>query len=302
MSMLRTLLSLALVAILALSCTPAAPTASFGSWTPPIKATPEIKALEHEMHQRVNKDRAGAGLPVLKYDERLADIARAHSLDMRDHSFFAHESPTTGVLEDRIVAAGYLALEMRENLALAPDVQRAEDNLLKSPGHKKNIMATAITHIGVGIVRGDSSGDDRALMFTQVFATPTELDGPDQAVNKVRTMLNAARSKAGLAAFAPHDMLQELADRYIDDIPDDVAPSAVDDVADRVSGALNEHQGHGLAGISVVAQPIFSAAEFPLPGGVDDPKLRHIGMAARKATDDKGRPRVKILVLLGRAK
>ncbi len=43
---------------------------------------------------------------------------------MRDHSFFSHESPTTGYLEDRTDRAGYLALALTLGLLLGPALRR----------------------------------------------------------------------------------------------------------------------------------------------------------------------------------
>ena len=273
----------------------------FGSKKPDVEAPGDVKELEHQLSRRLNKDRAERGLPPLKYDEFLADIARAHSEDMRDNDFFAHESPKTGLLEDRMVVAGYLASEMRENLALAPNIETAEDNLLNSPGHRANIFSTTVSHVGVGIVRGDSDGDPRSLTITQVFATPSKLDKPDEALDAVMARVNKARAKAGLPKLSEHSMLQDLAEKHIRDLPDDVPSDAVDDVGDKVRDALNDNQGHGLSGISIVAQAVFNAEEFPMPDGVSDSAIRHYGAVASEAKDEKGRPRVKLLLLLGRA-
>jgi len=287
--------------LLVIACGPGPPAVTFGAWQPPILATPEIAALEQQMAALVNADRRGDGLPPLSYDPRLADIGRAHSLDMRDHGFFAHESPVTGLLEDRIDRAGYLALEMRENLAQAGDIQRAEANLLASPGHRANIMAPTVTHIGVGIVRG-GSGDPRVLTITQVFTRPALLDTPSQAVDKVVGLLNGARTRAGLAPMAAHPVLEQLADEHIAAVPNGVPAAAVADIGDQVSAALNQRQGHGLGGILIAAQGMFNGDEFQIPSATTNPATAHYGIAATTGADQRGRPRVKVLVLLGQVR
>ena len=264
-------------------------------------ATPEIAALERKMWRRVNADRAAARLAPLKYDEQLADIGRAHSLDMRDNLFFAHESPNTGVLEDRIDRAGYLALEMRENLAQAPDVQRAEDNLLESPGHHANIMAPSVTHLGVGIVRG-GGGDERVLTITQVFAAPVKLDTPEQARGKALARVNAARGQRGLPPMAQHELLAELAETHMPSVPDGVPEDAIADIAEKVSDALNGRRDHGLRSIGVAAQGFFSAQELVVPSLAMVPSAQKFGLATSKGFDKRGRPRVKLLLLIGQIK
>jgi uncharacterized protein YkwD len=280
------------------ACATPPPPASFGTWEPTIKASVEIGAVEKEMFVRVNQDRVAAGLPALKYDERLADVARGHSLDMRDNGFFAHESPNTGLLEDRMDRAGYLALEMRENLAQAGDVQRAEDNLLDSPGHKANLLSDTIFYIGIGIVKG-GSGDPRVLTITQVFSRPVKLDTPAQASVKVVSALTKARAAKGLGPMQVHPILDELAQAHIAGLPDGVPEDAVADIGDQVSSALNQRQGHGLSSILIAAQGIFSAEEFVIPSAALDGRTARYGMAAIMGKDRRGRPRVKVLVLLG---
>jgi Cysteine-rich secretory protein family len=286
------------LALLLTGCTPK-PAGVFGSWTPTARATPEIAPLERRMAKLVNADRAKEGLPPLSYDEDLADVARGHSLDMRDTGFFAHESPTTGVLEDRMVVAGYLALEMRENLAQAPDVERAEVNLMNSPGHHANIMADSVSRIGIGIVQG-GGGDARVLTVTQVFARPITLDTPDTVERKVVAALQANRQKRGWRGMEQHDLLQSLSERHIDELPDDVPESAVSKVGDAVSEALNGASGHGLVSIGIVAQAFFSGDEFSLPSAATDQATNAYGIATSDAVDEHGRPRVKVLLLMGK--
>ena len=55
-------------------------------------------------HQR-RADRAGCG--ALRFDSRLAAAARAHSADMVNRHYFAHESPDGSTPADRAAAAGY---------------------------------------------------------------------------------------------------------------------------------------------------------------------------------------------------
>lgn len=273
----------------------------FGSWTPPILATPEIRALEHQMFEQVNRDRVALGVPPLVYDERLADIARAHSLDMREHGFFGHESPTTGLLEDRMDHAGYLAHEMRENLAIAGDVAKAQKNLLASPGHRANIYAPSVSHIGIGIVQG-SATDPRALTFTQVFARPAEVESPDEVAEGLLARIDEARAGRGLAPLEIHPMLADLADEHLEDIPESVPPGSVGPVGDAVGRALNETPGHGLGSIRIVAQLVFSSGEVNVPEASVTSEISHAGVAAEPGRDERGRPRVKVLLLLGRAK
>lgn len=56
----------------------------------PLLSIPKIERL---IHQYVNHERTKRGLPKLSYNHRLACVARTHSQDMAERSFFAHKTP-----------------------------------------------------------------------------------------------------------------------------------------------------------------------------------------------------------------
>lgn len=270
--------------------------AKFGAGTlMPIEATPEIAALERAMHARVNRDRAKEGLTPLAFDPDLAAVARAHANDMRMNRFFAHESPSTGSLEDRLDRAGYLASVARENLGEGPDVERAEDALLASPGHYENIMARDVTHVGIGIVKG-GLGAPENLLLTQVFATPVAPQDPAQAVAAVARSIQDARRAAGLGALARDPKLEELARRHMGDVPDDLDPAASERIGNAVTGAL---AGSTLKGVLVSTTLFLTPAIYEPSGAVVQGAARAFGIAAAPARDPRGRPAIKVLMLVG---
>ena len=55
-----------------------------------------LSAYEQEVVALTNRYRAQYGLQPLIVDERLSDIARLKSKDMRDRGYFDHTSPTYG--------------------------------------------------------------------------------------------------------------------------------------------------------------------------------------------------------------
>lgn len=270
----------------------------FGAGLPGPGGTPEMVALEHKMAERLNRDRAASGLPPLEYDEHLADIGRAHSDDMRVHRFFSHDSPTYGSLDDRLDRAGYVAKVARENLAEAPDVDTAEDGLLRSPHHHENIMARDITKIGIGIVRGGVK-DPQNLLFTQEFSAPARAVSADDVRGIVRSRIASARTKAGLGALPESPVLGDLARSLVDVITDDMGQSSLDSVAQRAIEGLSKAPQSGFKGIEVGAARVYDGEDFEVGSNATDRTARGVGIGVRDGKDERGRPTKIVLVLVG---
>lgn len=109
-------------------------------------------ALELEMVKMVNEARAAAGAGELIYSEELSEFARLHSVDMAQNHYFSHTSPTYGTYERRLISSGINYISSGENLARFSCIEDAQKALLRSFGHKKNMLADKYTHVGIGIV------------------------------------------------------------------------------------------------------------------------------------------------------
>lgn len=137
------------------------------------------------MYELVNRDRAdpantpetnGRALP-LRWNERLAAVARAHSLDMLNQGYFAHEDPQGRSVAKRVEAAGMEWQAVGENIAIYGSVARAEAAFMNEPrfskNHRSNILSSGYTDVGIGIVQGR----DGRLYITQDFcASPARPD------------------------------------------------------------------------------------------------------------------------------
>ncbi len=128
----------------------------------------ELFPDEQRMVDLVNRERVVRGLSILKPDSTMTKMARRHSREMIDLNYFAHESPVSGGLLNRILGFNVSNwLIAGENLAGAPSVQIAHSALMKSEKHRENILRPEYTNIGVGVIDGGPYGK----MFTQEFIT-----------------------------------------------------------------------------------------------------------------------------------
>ncbi|HEV7214836.1 MAG TPA: CvpA family protein [Chloroflexota bacterium] len=121
---------------------------------------------EQTMLAYLNQQRSQYGLPSLRYDPTLTAVARAHSTDMFQRSYFGHDTPDGRTPFDRMHAAGVTYTSAGENIAYAPNVSIADTGLMNSPEHRANILRPQFRRVGIGIVGGGLFEE----MFTQDFA------------------------------------------------------------------------------------------------------------------------------------
>ena len=117
------------------------------------------------MLELLNQERTAIGLPPLVFDEALREVARAHSREMFERSYFSHTSPVTGSPADRARQAGIMPRVIGENLAYAPNVRIAHEGLMNSPGHRENILRPTYGRVGIGVIKSEFRGS----MYTQNF-------------------------------------------------------------------------------------------------------------------------------------
>lgn len=120
---------------------------------------------EQTMLDDVNKERAKQGLAPLQLDNSLTVVARAHGKDMLARGYFSHYTPEGYSPFDRMEAAGISYTAAGENLAFAPNEGIAMEGLMKSPGHRANILSPAFKRVGIGVLDAGVYGE----IFVQEF-------------------------------------------------------------------------------------------------------------------------------------
>lgn len=218
--------------------------ANFPVWcdeAPPTRITASVAEDDREpvttaadaearMLVLVNRDRAAANLPALQLDTRAADVARAHSREMRLTGVVGHVSASTGTAADRVKVAGIKTGLVLENIARAYGIAEAEAGLMNSPGHRANLLSRSATHVGIGIELGEEVAGRRELFVTQVFIRiPPPVD-PVFAQTRVREQLRA------VGKFGDDAALDRIATAYAQGLATGVAPA---EAAKRASKELD---------------------------------------------------------------
>jgi uncharacterized protein YkwD len=122
------------------------------------------KELERRIFQLTNEARRKNGLPALEPDKALTTMAQEKSDDMAKRHYFSHTNPEGKTIIDRYddekPAKIGLAGKIGENIHMGQrndysDIKTAArvivDSWMISPGHRKNILDPAYTHLGVGV-------------------------------------------------------------------------------------------------------------------------------------------------------
>lgn len=141
----------------------------------------DIRALEMEIHTGINQQRRSNGLSPLSYDSSLASIARKHSADMAQNSFFSHYNlqgldPTgrgnregyscykdfgsyymTGIAENIMQNNLYDSITYYNGIpryswnTQEEIAQSTVNGWMTSPGHRQNILTSTYNREGIGV-------------------------------------------------------------------------------------------------------------------------------------------------------
>lgn len=124
-----------------------------------------LSAQEQEAGNLLNNDRGRYNLPALTIDPELSRIARIKSQDMLERGYFAHTSPTYGDVRAMLTHFGYGYTAASENIARHSTVEKAQAAFLSSPAHRRNVLSSAYTKVGIGVTVAPAGH----VYVTQIF-------------------------------------------------------------------------------------------------------------------------------------
>lgn len=131
------------------------------------QADGQTSALEAEVVELVNRERARNGLNPLKANWQVARVARFKSEDMARNNYFSHNSPTYGSPFDMLRRFGIRFSSAGENIARGQrTAESVMNSWMNSPGHRANILSSSFTEIGVGYFNAGTP------FWTQMFIRP----------------------------------------------------------------------------------------------------------------------------------
>lgn len=116
--------------------------------------------VEQAIFNKVNEERAKAGVAPLSYNTIMEKYARIKSQDMGDNNYFSHTDKSGNYITTKMKADGVTYQAWGENIAYIGGVtdpvalaNQFMTNWMNSEGHKKNILSTDFSSIGVGVYK-----------------------------------------------------------------------------------------------------------------------------------------------------
>jgi uncharacterized protein YkwD len=124
----------------------------------------------------INNAREAHGLAPLHVNMRLNRAAERLAMSMRQYRYFGHVTPQGKDLKARVASSGYLR---HPRYALGEDIAWGEDVLgtpaaivngwMHSPEHRRNILYSKFTDVGIGIVNGSPMGGNAGAIYVADF-------------------------------------------------------------------------------------------------------------------------------------
>lgn len=119
-----------------------------------------VAQIEQMIFNKVNEERAKAGVAPLSYNNTMQKYARIKSEDMGVKKYFSHEDPNGQLITAKMKADGVSYNAWGENIAYlsgySGDANIANQfmtNWMNSSGHRANILSPDFTSIGIGVYK-----------------------------------------------------------------------------------------------------------------------------------------------------
>lgn len=158
---------------------------------------------EQYLFTALNSSRAEAGLPALRWSDRLTAAAAAHADAMHRADMVAHQLDREGDLPERAAASGTRFSAIAENIGVGGSAPELHGMWLQSASHRENMLDPAVDAVGISVL--ESNGDVWAV---EDFARTVD----DLSLREQERQVSRLLRSAGLAA-APSDAARTMCEQ-----------------------------------------------------------------------------------------
>ena len=253
--------------------------------------------LESELLTLTNRQRVQQGLQELAVDRALVKIAREHSFGMARQGFISHELPS-GDLKSRMSRGGYFYRTARENVASARSVINAQNALMSSPPHHRNILASDVDRVGIGIVRCAPPYENE-LFITEIFASPREEYQLESFKDALMRRVGDLRQN-GSAPLQADPVLERLASSSVRSLSVPVKREELRDLLANSADELHKNGRTEISRVDVSVQILRDPSKLNIPNQARlGEAARMFGTAVRHVVDSRNQSALLVLTLIG---
>ncbi len=166
--MKRTLANKALATSLLLASISCVPDTGLGTDSARVTECPDgFREEPCDIYFLINKERQATGLPSLRFDRALGEVAQFHASEMHTEHYLAEETLDGRTFKERVGESEFVGEPLNQDIATGKrDSQRTFDFWMTSDAYRRHILSTKATHIGVG--------HDGAIWVQIIGASTTE--------------------------------------------------------------------------------------------------------------------------------
>ncbi|MDH5597171.1 MAG: septal ring lytic transglycosylase RlpA family protein [Candidatus Peregrinibacteria bacterium] len=150
----------------------------------------DLAALQNQMIQMVNADRATHGRQALVLDSSMSELAQSRAEDMAGRGYFSHWDPDGKTVND--LRKNYTISQLvSENLARDTSPELAQYGLMRSGSHRQNILNSEWKRAGFGFAQDGNNG----IIFVQLFSDdPVDFSNVGALRTEILNALNGVRT------------------------------------------------------------------------------------------------------------
>jgi uncharacterized protein YkwD len=147
---------------------------------------------EQRLLELTNQERQKSGAPPLRLDPGLTEAARQHAALLASKGELSHRFPGEPPLIERLGKASPHLNDAGENVAFDSGVERAHQDLMHSPPHRRNLLNPKFNVVGFGAIRvGDR------IYVTEDFGRKVKNYPVAEAENRVADAIARTRTSDG---------------------------------------------------------------------------------------------------------
>ena len=252
-------------------------------------------AGSEELLRLTNQSRIAQGLLPLTADANLMRLAREHAEEMAIQGFISHNQPS-GNVAVRMNRAGYKYETVRENLIKARMIPDAHSDLLKSPDHNINILATDVTHIGIGIAKGDPERHGGYLFIAEIFTLPRNDYEPSQIKESLTDHVEKLQ-RENLVHAKQNSTLEKMASGSLDTLSDSYTREDLRNLLAKSADELHKTGHSGISRLEISVQLLSNPDQIRVPATIRHGLAGMYGAAVRRITGENNRPVFLLLTL-----